>query len=439
MRRFIAIFVLLFPLAFSAYAIDPETVPEIVAKVGDEVITRQEILEDLEKTVGSSIRDKLFQTKIVEQEMRKRNIVISDEAVEARVRAILSRSTKKETNDSIEALRRGVRIQLAMEMMAKQDLRKHQQLPISNLELHRWLKDKLNKAEIIGRPEKLPKGAYAMINGEVITKKEFYDTLLRNTSEKDFRASMEKLIGRRVIKNEMNKRGVDVTDFDVEVEFKRMERRLQRDPAKRGLSLEDVLRMRGTSKIILKNDIDFRLTLAAKKMLRAQITEEEARRCLEEHKALYGNGEVRASQIFVAFVDLNTRRLKSPDAVEKAREKIERIYKELQAGADFADLARKYSEDKSAEKGGDLGFFPRYGRVPDPIAGVAFSLRKGEVSRPFPSNIGYHIVKVTDVRAPEHINFDAVKVEVIDDLVEARLTDFLKELRNRWKIERYWP
>jgi len=98
---------------------------------------------------------------------------------------------------------------------------------------------------------------------------------------------------------------------------------------------------------------------------------------------------VRASHIFIKIDD------KTKDADAKA--KIDAINKELKSGKSFEDLAKKYSQDGSAAKGGDLGFFPR-GVMVKEFENVAFSLQPGKVSAPFKSQFGYHIVKVTDKR-----------------------------------------
>lgn len=62
---------------------------------------------------------------------------------------------------------------------------------------------------------------------------------------------------------------------------------------------------------------------------------------------------------------------------------------------DFADLAKTWSEDPSAERGGDLGFFAKGDMVPE-FENVAFSLAPGQVSEPFASPFGYHVVRVEE-------------------------------------------
>ena len=74
------------------------------------------------------------------------------------------------------------------------------------------------------------------------------------------------------------------------------------------------------------------------------------------------------------------------------KQQIDSIYALLLAGADFAELAKAESQDGSARRGGDLGWFGR-GRMVKPFEDTAFSLNDGDISEPFATQFGYHIVK----------------------------------------------
>jgi peptidyl-prolyl cis-trans isomerase C len=79
--------------------------------------------------------------------------------------------------------------------------------------------------------------------------------------------------------------------------------------------------------------------------------------------------------------------------VEKQSQAI-KVQEELKAGANFSELARKYSTCPSGKRGGDLGQFGR-GQMVKEFEVVAFSLKPGQVSEPLKTKFGYHIIKRT--------------------------------------------
>jgi peptidyl-prolyl cis-trans isomerase SurA len=96
-------------------------------------------------------------------------------------------------------------------------------------------------------------------------------------------------------------------------------------------------------------------------------------------------GEIEAAHLMLRLKDQNSDVLKA---------RIDSIYQALQAGADFEELARTFSEDSyTAEKGGYIGFFG-INRYEDVFEDAAFSIKEdGAFSQPFQSSIGWHIIK----------------------------------------------
>lgn len=85
----------------------------------------------------------------------------------------------------------------------------------------------------------------------------------------------------------------------------------------------------------------------------------------------------------------------APAVRDSVRRRIEQIATQAAGGADFAALARQYSEDSSKDQGGDLGFFGRGQMVPT-FEQAAFALQPGQVSKVVESPFGYHVIKVEE-------------------------------------------
>jgi len=111
-------------------------------------------------------------------------------------------------------------------------------------------------------------------------------------------------------------------------------------------------------------------------------------------------------------------------------EKAAAVKKRWESGEDFATLAREVSQDKeSAKNGGDIGWYPR-GVLNYGLDEVAFNLEIGTVSEPVPSEVGFHLIMVSEKAAVRKI--DEEKLQVLKD--EA-LTTWLQKERQYHKIE----
>lgn len=103
-------------------------------------------------------------------------------------------------------------------------------------------------------------------------------------------------------------------------------------------------------------------------------------------------------------------------AEEQAQKKnrIDSISAAIKAGADFAEMAKKYSEEKSSgDRGGELGWFGPGQLVPE-FENVMYSLKKGEISEPFSTTYGYHIVRLNDVKELEP--YDTLRSQILNFL-----------------------
>ncbi len=143
------------------------------------------------------------------------------------------------------------------------------------------------------------------------------------------------------------------------------------------------------------------------------ITESELKSYYEKNVSrLSGNEQRRASHILI-----NAAKDEPAADRQKAKARAEELLKQLrQASGNFADVAKKNSQDTgSAPNGGDLDFFGR-GSMVKPFEDAVFAMKKGDVSEVVESDFGYHIIELTDVKAPKQLSFEELRVSLESDL-----------------------
>ena len=98
------------------------------------------------------------------------------------------------------------------------------------------------------------------------------------------------------------------------------------------------------------------------------------------------------------------------------REKAEEVKGQLQNGADFAELAKEFSQDPAgAENGGDLGCLGKGETVPS-FEEAVFSARQGEIVGPVESEFGYHLIEVTDIKERSTQPLSEVETQIREQL-----------------------
>jgi hypothetical protein len=139
---------------------------------------------------------------------------------------------------------------------------------------------------------------------------------------------------------------------------------------------------------------------------------ERVRKAVEERRGELDTPEqVRARHILVA-VDAAA----DPAAKAAARAKIEAAKKRIEAGEDFAAVAREMSDDPgSKQNGGDLGFFKR-GAMVKPFEEAAFSLEPGKLSDVVETPFGYHLIRVEEKKAAAQLPYSEASARVAQEL-----------------------
>ena len=122
-------------------------------------------------------------------------------------------------------------------------------------------------------------------------------------------------------------------------------------------------------------------------------------------------------------------------AVQAARRKAEDVLKQVQAGGNFAELAKKYSEDPgSKDNGGSLGWIQRGQTVPE-FERAAFSLQKGQTSGLVQSSFGFHIIHVDDKQQAHVKSLDEVKAQIEPIIAAEKAASRTDALANKVESE----
>jgi parvulin-like peptidyl-prolyl isomerase len=156
--------------------------------------------------------------------------------------------------------------------------------------------------------------------------------------------------------------------------------------------------------------------------------EPAARAYYERHKDLFVEPEQVKLSVILLKVDPS-----APQAMwNSAHEEGKRLHKRLQGGADFAEMARLHSGDRSAAQGGQMDYTHR-GMLPEAVHGVVDKLKAREVSEPVQTLEGVAILRLDDRRPEQQRAFEQVKERAAElwqrEEAEARWTKLIGELR----------
>ncbi len=179
----------------------------------------------------------------------------------------------------------------------------------------------------------------------------------------------------------------------------------------------------------MKRDFQFR-DLIRKQLLTQKIQQQRqaalsvSRREVEEFFATYKDSiPMVPTEFELSHIYLEPK----PDSsvLNALYAKAQAIADSITGGGDFAEFAKRYSSDGSAENGGDLGF-ARRGSFVKEFEEVAFTLRENEISKPVKTQFGYHIIQLMERRGDavrtRHILFPVATSQANDDSAIVRLT-----------------
>jgi parvulin-like peptidyl-prolyl isomerase len=184
-----------------------------------------------------------------------------------------------------------------------------------------------------------------------------------------------------------------------------------------------------------------------KRELNISVTDDQAKAFYAKHAAEFEQPETaHVRHILLMTMDPATRTPLPTNAVAAKRKQIDSLLVQIRGGADFATLAKQYSEDPgSKDNGGELPEFPRGQMVPE-FEATAFSLTNNQVSDVITTQFGYHIIQMIDKTPAKTFAYtdtlpqinktvaEVCKGEVESEQIKAQAPAYVKSLRAEQQV-----
>ncbi|MFB6498117.1 peptidylprolyl isomerase [Bacillus haynesii] len=212
-----------------------------------------------------------------------------------------------------------------------------------------------------------------------ITKEDLYQTLKDNAGAD----ALNMLVQQKVLDDKY-----DVSD-------KEIDKKLNEYKKSMGDQLNQLIDQKGED--FVKEQIKYELLMQKAAKDNIKVTDDDVKEYYDSLK-----GKIHLSHILV-----------------KEKKTAEEVEKKLKKGEKFEDLAKEYSTDGTAEKGGDLGWVGKDDNMDKDFVKAAFALKTGEVSGPVKSQFGYHIIKKDEERG----KYEDMKKELKKEVQEQKQND----------------
>lgn len=272
-----------------------------------------------------------------------------------------------------------------------------------------------------------------VVNSEEITNADLQRALTAHyvtgaTTTETRRRILEGLVDARLIRQFLASRKTVATREEVDLHLER----LRQSAKRRGEEPEKVLSAAGFPSDFLRDELGLRLAWV--KHADRTVTVDRLKSYFDAHRAEFDGTQVRASQVFRKVkVDSTEGDWQVAEVeLQRLREKIE------SRKLSFADAAMQFSQAPTRDKGGDVGYFPYAGRMPDEFSRIAFQLKVGEMSHPFRTKFGVHLCLVTERRSGD-LSLEDVRDEVLGRVSQELWNQTVAELRKsaklEWKVE----
>jgi len=201
---------------------------------------------------------------------------------------------------------------------------------------------------------------------------------------------------------------------------------LEKAASAQGVSFEDF-------KQNMKTEIITQQVIQREVGSRVNVSKEDEQKFYDDNKASLSRPEaVKLSEILVSTEQAGDDQQK----IEAAKAKAEDLLKQIKAGGDFDEIAKKNSDGPSAAQGGDLGFFER-GKLAKQLEDLTFNMKKGDVSDVVRTKQGFVILKVTDHQSAGIPSFSEIEPRIQEAVYMQKLQPALREYLKKLREEAY--
>lgn len=292
-------------------------------------------------------------------------------------------------------------------------------------------------------------GVAAIVNEDIITIRELnreYAQAAAEVEKRDGTLSVEAatklraevlnaMIDRKLVRDKIRELNIVISEEEVRqsIEDIKKQNRLSQEALVAALLAQGITF--DQYKAQMKEQLERLRLMSQEVKSKIQVGEREIRAYYEANQALYSESPTyRARHIF-----LKVPKDAANEEIKKIMARAATVTAEAQSGADFAGLAKKYSDDPGAAKdGGDLGTFKKGDMLPE-IENAIISMNPGEVSDIVTTPAGFHIIKLEEKSAAQVKPFDSVKAAIEETLYrkksEERFKQWSEELRKGAAVE----
>lgn len=332
-------------------------------------------------------------------------------------------------------------------------------------------------------PVSQPDSAALVVNGQSVSREEFeaaYAQLIENYTRfyqqygQDFSQQLQgeqgahyqlelrsglvdTLVRQTLVQQEIQSRGIQVSPAEVETALQSQFAEILSQNELTEEQADEILKRQGSSLVAFKEELRRQVEqdLLQTKLKQAvagpiAVTDETLLQYVESERDRYLETLVQVEPVTQAetlgyyqlhqdeFLQLHARHIlirveegAPQEQVRQAQDRIEALKAQLDEGADFAELAKTFSEDPgSGAQGGDLGFFGR-GQMVESFEAAAYALPVGQVSAPVRSPFGFHLILVEETRVqPFEEVLEQVRQQLTQERQEAEVGALLAKARS---------